>query len=363
MRVALDCRLAWMGGVGRYIRTLLEVLAERGDVEIVAVTSEAGALDGVAPPSVTRAVTGLRPFSVAEQLKFPGLLRELEVDLFHAPYYNFPLRSSVPLVVTIHDLVWWQRRFVPWMSPAAIYSRFMLRASARRATSVIAVSERTASEIRARFGRSDVRVVHNALPAWFEQATAAMRPAPSPRLLYVGTAKPWKRVDVLFDALTVLRARGVRAEASVAGTPARNRNADVGGLIQARGLDDSVTVHGPLDDQAMARLYLDAGIYVMPSEYEGFGLTTLEAMRAGCAVVAADLPVHREVAGDAAAYFTPGDPRALAAALEPLLANEAARRVAGIAARQRSTCFPRLRLGEETVRVYRDVVAGARTVA
>jgi glycosyltransferase involved in cell wall biosynthesis len=75
-----------------------------------------------------------------------------------------------------------------------------------------------------------------------------------------------------------------------------------------------------------------AAALVVPSWYEGFGLPALEALACGTPVVAADLPAHREVLGDQAELFPPGDPPALAAVLARVLrdpggeAGRAARR-------------------------------------
>jgi glycosyltransferase involved in cell wall biosynthesis len=58
--------------------------------------------------------------------------------------------------------------------------------------------------------------------------------------------------------------------------------------------------------------YAGAAAFIFPSLAEGFGLPVIEAMGCGCPVIASDIPVFREVAGDAALFFDPHDPAALA---------------------------------------------------
>ena len=71
--------------------------------------------------------------------------------------------------------------------------------------------------------------------------------------------------------------------------------------------------------QELARLFSHAALFVFPSLAEGFGLPLLEAMACGCPVVASDIAVIREVAGDAAGYFDPRDERAIARAMRGVL--------------------------------------------
>ena len=65
---------------------------------------------------------------------------------------------------------------------------------------------------------------------------------------------------------------------------------------------------GRVSDEELVRLYNQADCFVFPSLYEGFGLPPLEAMACGCPVLVSDIPVEREVCGDAALYFNPLEP-------------------------------------------------------
>jgi glycosyltransferase involved in cell wall biosynthesis len=73
----------------------------------------------------------------------------------------------------------------------------------------------------------------------------------------------------------------------------------------------------------LARLYAEASVFAFLSEYEGFGLTPLEALAAGVPPVVLDTPVAREVYGEAAAYVPPGDLGGTAATLRRFLSSSA----------------------------------------
>jgi glycogen synthase len=83
---------------------------------------------------------------------------------------------------------------------------------------------------------------------------------------------------------------------------------------------------GRLSSNDLARWMAGASIYALPARYEPFGLSALEAALSGCALVLGDIPSLREVWGDAARFVPPGDTEALAATLERLIVNAAARR-------------------------------------
>src|SRR6185503_14580560 len=101
-----------------------------------------------------------------------------------------------------------------------------------------------------------------------------------------------------------------------------------------RGVTGGWLVHlGYVAPGQLAALYRGATLLALPSLYEGFGLPVVEAFAAGVAVVASDLPVLREVAGEAALFAPPHDLEAWTAALLRLLADPELR--AEIAARGR----------------------------
>ncbi len=156
----------------------------------------------------------------------------------------------------------------------------------------------------------------------------------TPFVLAVGSRNPTKNLARLAEAWRLLGRADVRL-AVVGGVNARvfGRPADalaVPGLVEI----------GAVSDAALKALYERALAFVFPSWYEGFGLPPLEAMACGCPVAASAIPAVSEVCGDAAVYFDPLSPQAIAGALQRLLDDPALRHDRRERGRQRAAQFP-----------------------
>ncbi len=112
---------------------------------------------------------------------------------------------------------------------------------------------------------------------------------------------------------------------------------------------------GPLPPAGLAEAMGRAAIYALPARYEPFGLSVLEAALCGCALVLGDIPTLREVWGDAARYVPPDDADALAATLDELAADDAARSRLAAQAQRRAARYPTARMADAYLALYRDL--------
>jgi glycosyltransferase involved in cell wall biosynthesis len=247
---------------------------------------------------------------------YPHVLphRARGADVLHCPTYRGPVRSRVPLVVTVHDLAVFRHpeAFPPWTRN---YSRVVVPRVVKAARVVAAVSEFTARELETvlHVPRERIRVVPNAAAETFTE--------PGPReegdyVLAVGTLEPRKNL-----ARTIEAAQRLGVELRVAG-------ARGWGGVEARG--DGVRWEGEVGDEQLARLYRGALCVVYPSLYEGFGIPVLEAMACGAPVVTSSVGATAEVAGGAAVLVDPEDVSSIAAGIEDAIARRAELRAAGL---------------------------------
>jgi glycosyltransferase involved in cell wall biosynthesis len=271
-----------------------------------------------------------------------GLPREARgVDVLHCPTFRGPVRSSVPVVVTVHDLAVLRHpgTFNQWTRR---YSRFAVPRVARAARRLIAVSEFTRGEIVELLGAPEerIRVIPNAVGEPFEPRGAA---AEGDYILAVSTLEPRKNLPRLLDAFERARLNGLRL--LVAGAPGW-------GGVRVEG--DGVRWLGEVGDEELARLYRGARCVAYVSLYEGFGLPVLEAMACGAPVVAARNDAAAEVAGDAAVLVDPLDPDAIAAGLAEAVDRRDELRARGL---ERAATFRWADAARATVEVYREATS------
>jgi glycosyltransferase involved in cell wall biosynthesis len=268
----------------------------------------------------------------------PAIARRDRVDVLHCPTFRAPLRSSVPLVVTFHDLavVRHPEAFNAWTRR---YSALTLPRIAAAAAAIIAVSEFTKRELveLLRVPAEKVHVVRNAVGPPFRREGPASE---GNYVLAVSTLEPRKNLETLIEAFG--RAELGESELRVVG-------ARGWGGVHVNG--DRVRYLGFVRDDELASLYRGARCVAYVSRYEGFGFPVLEALACGAPVVAADLAPIREFADGVAIMVDPSDPDAIAAAL-----NEAAR---GTKGRELGTGLAGrhdwARAAAETIAVYRAV--------
>jgi glycosyltransferase involved in cell wall biosynthesis len=332
--VAYDARDAFVPmphGSGVYARRLAEGLRRRGAFEYW--FAERG---------------GRGPELWWEQVTFPRLLRARRPALVHAPNCFLPLRRPCPGVVTVHDLAFaahpedFSRR-TGWK-----YRTFTRRA-VRSAERVICVSEFTRRDVCERYGtdpeRTRVVLSAPALPQGHEP------PPPGPYVLAVGDLRPKKNLARLVEGWRALRADGLPHRLVLAG-------ADFGQGPRLRELAgaEPLELAGFVSDRRVDALLRGADLLVHPGLYEGYGLVVVEAMARGCPVALARAGALPETGGDAAAYFDPLDPGAIAQAMRSVLEDGALRERLVERGRARAGALSWERTAAGTEAVYRELL-------
>ena len=229
-------------------------------------------------------------------------------------------------VATIHDLTLYRFPDAARPDTAAALAEGLER-TVLTAAMLLTPSEAVRHELVERgVAPARVQAIHHG-PGQLASLPAAEPPQGTPPTfgLYVGTLEPRKNLPALLAAWERLRHRRPETPPLVLGGRWGWHSSELARAV-ARGTAEGWLVHlGYVEPAQLAALYRRALLVVLPSLYEGFGLPIVEAFAAGVPVVASDLPVLREVAGDAALFAPPNDVEAWSAALERLLANDALR--------------------------------------
>ncbi|WP_162179477.1 glycosyltransferase family 4 protein [Thermogemmatispora carboxidivorans] len=302
-----------------------------------------------------------------EQMTSPRAARSHGVDLLHIPYFAPPLRASMPVVVTVHDVIPWHLPI--YRAGARIEAYMQLIAYAvRHATLIITVSEHAKRDIveTLKLPSERIRVIYEAAgeeyhpvhdPEQLATARARYGLAEHQRyVFYLGGLDVRKNVPQLVRAFARVYERLGEPDLRllISGDPDRQRGprfSDPRPVAAELGIADKVIVRFVHDEDKPA-LYSGAGLFVFPSLYEGFGLDPLEAMACGAPVVCSNRTSLPEVVGDAALCVDPTDLDALADAMYAVLSDM--RLEADLRARslRRATQFSWQRTASETLAAY-----------
>lgn len=131
------------------------------------------------------------------------------------------------------------------------------------------------------------------------------------------------------------------------------------GNKQVRGVENPlqwINTVGPVSAKKRRAWFSHAAIYALPTRYEPFGLATLEAAQAGCALILGDIPNLREMWGDAALYVPPDDPQALEVALVLLMADSNYRKLMAKRAYTHAQKFTSEQMAEQYLTHCREVI-------
>ncbi len=351
-------------GIGTYLRGLLEGMAAisfSAQVSLLLSRDRAmrrGGDDLGLPVGARLPRLERRAQVLADPLLVARALSRARPRLYHAIEQGQPLRSRVPVVVTVHDLIPF---LLPGYSPRSRLLRRPGMHLIRRADAVITPSRATARDCVRMAGANPERVhvvphglssVYRPAPA---EAVAEVRRRlnlPRPYLLAVGTFEPYKGLPILVDVTRRLR-RDHDLDLVVAGRQgffAAQARAQLA-LLGEHGRDV-----GFVRTPDLVALFSGAALFVSASASEGFGLPLLEAMGCGAVAVAFANSSLPEVAGEAAALVPDGEREALAAALSRLLGDPSEadrRRRLGLEHAARFTWAGSAR---RTVAVYEEVL-------
>ncbi len=321
MRVLLDTTYALRGhsGTAVYLRALADALRVEG-VEVV----EAADVRRPAPAGGgLRSARNLARDEWWTQVALPRRARTARADVLHHALPALAVRAPCPQVVTVHDLAF--ERLPDHFAPAfRRWAHLAHRRAARGAGAVVCVSQTTRRDALARWGVDPGRIVVAAHGPGQEPLRRGARAGQPRHFLYLGDDEPRKNVALLLEAHARYR-RGAGEGAL--------------GLVlagRARAQQAGVRCEPEPD---VAALLAGAAALVHPALYEGFGLTALEAMRAGVPVVAARAPGLTETCGEAALYVDPYDAEGLAAQLARVAADGGLRAQLAARGRERAAEF------------------------
>jgi glycosyltransferase involved in cell wall biosynthesis len=299
-----------------------------------------------------------------EQISIRQACRSLRADLLHVPYIGAPANPRLPTVVTVHDLI--PLLLPPYRTSRAMRSYMrLMKQSMQRAQALIAVSEYTKQDMRHVLDVPEDKIV-----VTYQSVAAGYRPQPqatidqmrsrlridAPYIYYIGGFDVRKNVATAIKAFARAKHKFSRRTLLAIGgrlpTEKRELYPDIHRVILEQDVAADVVLLGAVSEADNAALMSGCEAFVFPSEYEGFGLSPLEAMRCGAPVLASSTTSVGEVVADGGLLLPPDDIDAWAAALVRMLGDETLRAELRQRGLERARCFSWEATAQKTLEAY-----------
>ncbi|MHA7291138.1 glycosyltransferase family 4 protein [Arthrobacter sp. MDT3-24] len=316
MKIVIDARFTRTDhhdGISRYGASLIAATAKVADVSmLISDTRQLALLPDVPYTLINSPLSPLELF-VARSIN------PLGADVVVCPMQTMgSWGRKYGLVLTLHDLIYYEHPAPPGFLPAPVRVLWRLyhkafwpqRVLLNRADTVATISRTTeALMAKYRLTKKPVRIISN-----------APQPAQEPRdpaagadhsLVYMGSFMPYKNVETMVAGMSELPDFTLHLLSRITA----ERRAELEIMVPPGA---TVVFHNGVTDDEYAVLLKRATALVSLSRAEGYGLPLVEAMALGTPVIASDIPIFREVGGDAATYVDPASPAEFAAAVQKL---------------------------------------------
>lgn len=327
MKIAVDLlqSTGTKGGIESYVRALYTELGRmKTKHEFVGYApSEMSSMESFKwfPGEIVKA-----PYSGEDRLSWAtgevfGVSRfasEIQADLIHAPAMLGPIRSQVPVVLTIHDLSYFTHPKLMRNRLLTPGVKLLEHLAARNAKSIISISESTATLIPKYLGEAAFKKTTVVLSSGgeVEPCTAtATKNSGRPTFVAMGQRSPYKDLETAVRAIALIP-QPQRPKLVITGSHGDDPLTPLVHMLQ---LEDDVTLLQWIEETQLRALMCSATALIETTVAAGFGMPAVEALKMGLPVISADIPVFREILGESARFFKPSNEADLALQLTSVM--------------------------------------------
>lgn len=375
-RIGIDCRMysSKFTGIGRYVFELVQHLARIDTKNHYVLFFNEPEFAKFIPPNkrFTKVNAGVSHYSFGEQTVFLYKLLKEKLDLMHFTHFNAPILYRKKSVVTIHDLT---LSFFPGNKMRSPFYRsayrLTLSSSVRNAAKVITVSNNTAKDLQKIFKvpEQKIHTIYEGVTEEFVknmneeelEITKKKFDITKPFILYTGVWRSHKNLVSLIKAFEILRSKHNEEVQLVITGRQDSLYPEVKRAAHETKHESDIIFTGMTSEQDLINLYSTARAYCLPSLYEGFGLSPLEAMQCGTPAVVSRAACLPEICGDnpenpTALFFNPCDPSDIAEKLYTALVNEQVRKQLITNGLEHVKEFSWEKMAKETLEVYDHIL-------
>lgn len=317
-------------------------------------------------------ISGPKLYPIWEQRLLPESIAKNNIDLLHCTSNTAPVNVNVPLVVTIHDIIYLEKWMLTqgsyYQRMGNLYRRWNVPRVAKKASMIITVSDYERHRIIEGLNISPdrVRTVYNACGTHFtpernQEELAAFRKKmglPERFILFLGNTDPKKNLPNVMRALQVLHEQGKLDFMLVMPDFGKDYLMNLLKSQNNEHLAKHIMLTGYIPNKELPNLYRLAEVFLYPSLRESFGIPILEAMSCGTPVITSNTSAMPEVAGEGAILIDPNQPEQIAEKILSLINDNELRTKTINYGLERAGRFSWQKTALEVLDIYREVLKG-----
>jgi glycosyltransferase involved in cell wall biosynthesis len=303
-----------------------------------------------------------------EQFQLPGKLKSRKIDLLHCTANTAPLKCSIPLLLTLHDIIYLENvdfKGTAYQNLGNLYRRWLVPKIVNKASLILTVSEFEKQNILERLPSTEgkVQVLYNGVSPQFNNSFSQTQVEelriefnlPAQFVMFLGNTAPKKNTLNVIKAYVDLCLKHENKIPLVLLDYKKELVIRILEELKQPGLIDMFIFPGYVPHHMIPLVYNAATLFLYPSLRESFGLPILEAMACGTPVITSSTSSMPEIAGDAALLVDPYKPAELTAAMHKALTNN--NLLADLKERglKRASCFTWKASAEKLLQIYESL--------
>ena len=309
-------------------------------------------------------------YPVWEQKILPESYKNDKVDLLHCTSNTAPISTKIPLVVTIHDIIYLEKWMITegtyYQRFGNLYRRWNVPKIAKKAEMIITVSDYERERIieGLKIPENRVKTVYNACGKHFTpdatpqelKAFKEKMNLPDKFILFLGNTDPKKNLPNVLKSIGILHQRGQLDFTLVMPDFGKEHLLSILKAQNNEHLMNNIMLTGYIPNQELPNLYRLAQLFLYPSLRESFGIPILEAMGCGIPVITSNTSAMPEVAGRDAILIDPTQPEEIAQMIVSVLNNTALRAKTIAYGIERASQFSWEKTANQVLDIYRDIL-------
>lgn len=276
------------------------------------------------------------PYPVWEQYYLPKVVKEYQIDVLHCTSNTAPINLSVPLILTLHDIIYLEKwnftQGTSYQIVGNLYRRWNVPIVVKKAKHILTVSNFERDRITSyfKFNQSQVSTAYNGVGKHFAPIAdkeellriKKLYNLPDNYIFFLGNTDPKKNVIGVLKALSILKQNGQLKSKLLMLDINRDYLLNLMKQINDESLIDDIVFSGYVPNKDLPAIYSQASLFLYPSLRESFGIPLLEAMACGAPLITSNTSSMPEIATNAALFVNPFNAAEIADAIVKLQNDE-----------------------------------------